>query len=171
MKDNSEFRSAASKIISRDAAKERAAEWRAAGKVIVYTNGCFDLLHAGHVRTLESAKREGDVLILGINGDESARRLKGRGRPVVGERERAELVAALECVDLVVIYPELTSMATLEALRPEVWAKGGDYGLDSVNQEERAYVESYGGRVVLGGYVQGASTTDLVARVKAIPDD
>ncbi|UCC69830.1 MAG: adenylyltransferase/cytidyltransferase family protein [Armatimonadota bacterium] len=150
--------------------KRRAEEWRRAGKTIVYTNGCFDLLHLGHVRTLESAKGEGDVLVAGVNGDESTRRLKGEGRPVVGERERAELVAALECVDLVVVFQELTSMRVLEALRPEVWVKGGDYGLESVNQEERAYVESYGGRVALGERVAGVSASEIVARVKGLPE-
>jgi rfaE bifunctional protein nucleotidyltransferase chain/domain len=168
MNEKPKLRSATSKIVSREEARARAAGWRSAGKTIVYTNGCFDLLHAGHVRTLEWAKGQGDVLIVGINGDESARRLKGPDRPVLGERERAEVVAALECVDLVVVYPELTSMGMLAGLRPEVWVKGGDYALESVNQEERAYVESYGGRVAVGEHVPGASTTDIVERVKRI---
>jgi rfaE bifunctional protein nucleotidyltransferase chain/domain len=160
------FRPAGSKVVSLEEAQRRVAEWRGAGETIAYANGCFDLLHLGHVRTLESAKREADVLVVGVNGDESARRLKGPGRPVMGEDERAELVGALGCVDLVVVFGELTSMGVLEALRPEVWVKGGDYVLDSVNQQERAYVESYGGRVALGERVAGVSTTDVVARVR-----
>lgn len=163
-------RPAARKVLRLEEARARAEMWRKAGKTIAYANGCFDLLHVGHVRTLESARREGDVLVVGINGDESARRLKGPGRPVIGERGRAELVAALECVDAVVVFPELTSMGVLEALRPEVWVKGGDYGLESVNQEERRYVESYGGRVALGERVSGVSTSEIVARVKALPE-
>jgi cytidyltransferase-like protein len=144
------FTTASSKIVSLEEAAARAGEWRRAGKSIVYTNGCFDLLHAGHVRTLESARRLGDALVVGINGDESARELKGQGRPVFGERERAELVAALACVDLVVIFQELNSLK---------------------NQEERALVESYGGRVALGERVPGVSTTEIVAKVKRIPAD
>jgi D-beta-D-heptose 7-phosphate kinase/D-beta-D-heptose 1-phosphate adenosyltransferase len=149
----------------------RAAEWRRAGKTMVYTNGCFDMLHLGHVRTLESARQFGDVLVVGVNGDESARSLKGAGRPVFGERERAELVAALHCVDLVVIFRETGSLRVLQALRPKVWVKGGDYALETVNQDERTFVESYGGRVALGQHVPGVSTTDIIERIKGIPDD
>jgi rfaE bifunctional protein nucleotidyltransferase chain/domain len=166
MEGEEQVRRAAAKVVSLEEAQRRVEEWRGEGKRIAYANGCFDLLHVGHVRTLESAKREADVLVVGVNGDESARRLKGPGRPVMREAERAEIVGALACVDLVVVFPELTSMGVLEALRPEVWVKGGDYALDSVNQEERAYVESYGGRVALGERVAGASTTDVVARVR-----
>jgi D-beta-D-heptose 7-phosphate kinase/D-beta-D-heptose 1-phosphate adenosyltransferase len=148
----------------------RVARWRAEGKRVAFTNGCFDLLHAGHVRTLEAAGGHGDVLVVGLNSDESAHRLKGPGRPVFGERERAEMVAALACVDLVVVYPELSALSLIEALRPEVWVKGGDYALETVNQEERAFVESYGGEVALGERVEGASTTELINRIKQLPD-
>jgi len=170
MEQTERFVPTTGKVVSLDEARERAAEWRQTGRTIVYTNGCFDLLHLGHARTLESAKRFGDVLIVGVNDDESARSLKGPGRPVFGERERAELVAALECVDLVVIFPEMSSLRVLQALRPEVWVKGGDYALGTVNQQERAFVESYGGRVALGQHVPGVSTTDIIERVKGIPD-
>ncbi len=159
----------AAKLLSLKQATRRAAACRRAGKTIVYANGCFDLLHLGHVRTLEAAKRLGDVLIVGVNGDDSARRLKGPGRPVFNERERAELVAALECVDLVVIFPELSSLPVLKELKPEVWVKGGDYLLDTVNQQERAFVESYGGKVALAEHVAGASTTDIIERVRRLP--
>jgi D-beta-D-heptose 7-phosphate kinase/D-beta-D-heptose 1-phosphate adenosyltransferase len=158
------------KIVTLEEAVARAAEWRARGKRIVYTNGCFDLFHAGHVRTLEAARGLAEVLVVGINSDDSARRLKGPGRPVVPEQARAEMLAALEAVDLVVVFPETTSMRVIEALRPEVWAKGGDYTLATVNQEEKAFVESYGGRVAIVAHVPGVSTTDIVARVKALSD-
>jgi len=169
MNQGTSFQPTAGKVVSLEEAAARAAACRRAGKTVVYANGCFDLLHLGHVRTLECAKRLGDVLIVGVNADESARQLKGPGRPVFGERERAELVAALECVDLVVIFPELSSLPVLQALKPEVWVKGGDYLLETVNQEERAFVESYGGRLELSERVPGASTTEITERVKKIP--
>ena len=156
------------KIVSLAEAVARVAEWRALGKRIVYTNGCFDLLHAGHVRALEAARQLADALVVGMNSDDSARRLKGPGRPVVPERARAEMLAALEAVSLVVVFPETTSMCVIEALEPEVWAKGGDYTLDTVNQQEKAYVESYGGRVAVVAHLPGLSTTDIVARIKAL---
>jgi rfaE bifunctional protein nucleotidyltransferase chain/domain len=171
VRSGGEFEPTAGKIVSREEALSRAEEWRAEGKTVVYTNGCFDLLHGGHVRTLESARQKGDVLIVGVNADESVRRLKGRDRPILAERERAELVAALACVDLVVIFPEVTSLKVLEAVRPDVWAKGGDWSLATLNQEERAFVEGYGGRVELGERVAGVSTSELIERMKRLPDD
>lgn len=159
------------KIVSLTDAARLLSERRARGHTVAYTNGCFDLLHAGHVRTLESARAQADVLVVGLNSDESARRLKGEGRPIVPERDRAELVAALACVDLVVVFGEATSLRVLEALRPEVWVKGGDYTLDTVNQEERACVESYGGRTVLGERVPRVSTTDIIARIKDLEEE
>jgi glycerol-3-phosphate cytidylyltransferase len=164
------FELTASKVVSREEAKTRVARWRAEGKRVAYTNGCFDVIHAGHVRTLEAARQHGDVLVVGINSDESARRIKGPGRPIFKERERAEMVAALEAVDLVVVFPEESSLPLIAELRPEVWVKGGDYTLDTVNQEEKAFVESYGGGVALGERVAGESTTDVIARVKALPE-
>ncbi len=169
MGTDADFTPASAKVVLLEEAKARVAAWRAAGGSIAYTNGCFDLLHPGHVRTLEAARRLAHRLVVGVNGDDSARRLKGPGRPVLGERERAEMVAALACVDLVVIFPELSSLPVIEALRPEVWVKGGDYRLDTVNQQERAFVESYGGRVALVEHVPGVSTSDIVARVKRLP--
>jgi D-beta-D-heptose 7-phosphate kinase/D-beta-D-heptose 1-phosphate adenosyltransferase len=169
MTDQPRWLGSNSKIVSLAEAKRRVEEWRREGKSVAYTNGCFDVIHAGHVRTLEAARRHGDVLVVGINGDDSARRLKGPGRPVMPEGERAELLAALSCVDLVVIFPELSSLPTIEALRPDVWVKGGDYTLDTVNQQERAFVESYGGRVALGERVAEVSTTELIKRIKRLP--
>jgi rfaE bifunctional protein nucleotidyltransferase chain/domain len=168
MDETRQFMPTNRKITDLDTAKRRVAAWRENKKAVAYTNGCFDLLHLGHVRTLESARRQADVLVVGINGDESVRQLKGPGRPVVPEQERAEMVAALECVDLVVVFQELSSLAVIQALQPEVWVKGGDYRIDTVNQEERAYVESYGGRVVLGEHVPHASSSDLISRIKRL---
>jgi len=162
------FRLAASKIVDLAEAEARARAWRESGSTIVYTNGCFDLLHAGHVRMLEAARGQGDALIVGMNSDESARRVKGPGRPVIRERERAEALAALECVDLVVVFGEETSLPVLQSLRPEVWVKGGDYQIDTVNQAERAFVEEYGGRVALTEHVQGVSTSDIIARIRKL---
>ena len=158
------------KIVSLAEAQARVAQWRAAGARIAYTNGCFDLLHAGHVRSLEAARAAGDVLVVAMNSDASARRLKGPTRPIVPEQERAQLLAALAAVDLVVIFSEDTPLAVLEALRPEVWAKGGDYRPDTVNQQEKAFVDSYGGSIVLTGHVPGFSTTELIARIRALPE-
>jgi len=123
------------------------------------------------VRTLESARAQADVLVVGVNSDDSTRRIKGEGRPILPEQDRAELIAALACVDLVVVFGDETSLGVLTALRPEVWVKGGDYTLDTVNQEERAYVESYGGRLVLGPRVPSISTTDIIARIGRLPKD
>src|SRR5574340_722261 len=122
----------AGKVVSLAQAVTRAAAWRARGARIAYTNGCFDLLHSGHVNTLETARSQAEVLVVGMNSDASARRLKGAGRPIIPEQERARMLAALAAVDLVVIFPEDTSMAVIEALRPEVWVKGGDYRPDTV---------------------------------------
>jgi D-beta-D-heptose 7-phosphate kinase/D-beta-D-heptose 1-phosphate adenosyltransferase len=157
-----------SKIVSLSQAQQLVAEWRKACKTVAYTNGCFDLIHAGHVWTLESARRQVDALIVGINGDKSARLLKGEGRPIMPERERAEILAAFACVDLVVIFAELSSLSTIQALKPDIWVKGGDYDLSTVHQEERAFVESYGGRVVLADHVPGVSTTEIIDRIKQL---
>lgn len=159
-----------SKIVSLAEAKAQVEAWRRAGKRIAYTNGCFDLTHAGHVRTLAFARSQADALVVGINSDDSARRLKGPGRPIVPEQARAELLAALSCVDLVVIFPELSSLPTIQALKPEVWVKGGDYTPSTVHQQERALVESYGGRLALAGHLGGVSTTDIIARVRNLPE-
>src|SRR6476469_6665725 len=127
-----------SKIITLPELARRAGEIRQAGKRLVLTNGCFDLLHVGHVRYLEEARGLGDFLIVAVNGDESVRALKGAGRPLNSEEDRAEILAALECVDFVTIFPERRATAVIEALRPAIYVKGGDYTLDSLNPEEVA---------------------------------
>ena len=136
---------------------------RRAGQTIAFANGCFDLLHVGHVRYLAAAAQEGDLLIVAINDDHSVRALKGEGRPILPAADRAELVAALRCVDLVVVFPEPTVGPLLEAIRPDVHCKGTDYTLDSV--PERDVVRSYGGRIAIVGDPKDHSTRDLLARI------
>jgi rfaE bifunctional protein nucleotidyltransferase chain/domain len=139
---------------------ELAREVRAAGGVVVATGGCFDLLHAGHVSTLMAARQLGDCLIVCINSDRSVRRLKGAGRPVVAEGERAALLRALGCVDAVVVFDEETPEAVLRELQPHVWAKGGDYG--SQTMPEASVVEEGGGQVIVLPFLEGHSTTRLI---------
>lgn len=138
---------------------------RAAHRCVVATNGCFDLLHVGHVTYLEAARRLGDALIVAVNSDASVRALKGPGRPLNPEGDRAAVLAALEAVSAVYVFPEPDARAFLELVRPEVYAKGGDYTLDTINQAERRLVESYGGRVVVVAGVPGRSTSALVRRL------
>ncbi len=138
---------------------------RAAGKRVVATNGCFDLLHAGHVTYLEAARNLGDALLVGLNGDASVRALKGTGRPLNPAHDRATVLAALEAVDAVCVFPEVDAMSFLRTAKPDIYAKGGDYTIDTINQEERCLVESWGGRVAVVGGVPGRSTTSLVERI------
>jgi rfaE bifunctional protein nucleotidyltransferase chain/domain len=152
-------------ILTRDALAARVAEARAAGKSVAFANGCFDILHVGHTRYLEAAAREGDLLVVAINDDESVRALKGPRRPVLSAADRAALIAALRCVDFVVIFPELTVGPLLEALHPDVHCKGTDYTVDSV--PERAIVTAYGGRIAIVGDPKDHSTQALLARIAA----
>jgi D-beta-D-heptose 7-phosphate kinase/D-beta-D-heptose 1-phosphate adenosyltransferase len=152
------------KVLGRQQLAARAAGWRVAGKRIVFTNGCFDLLHAGHLSLLHEAARQGDVLVLAINSDESVRRLKGPERPIVAAAERAALLAALACVDAVTIYDEDTPLETLRAVRPDVLVKGQDYSIENVVGRE--LVESTGGRVALVPLMAEKSTSALVERIR-----
>jgi len=152
------------KILSLEVLRERLGEHRRRGRRIVLANGCFDLLHVGHVRYLEGARREGDVLVVGVNDDEGVRGLKGPGRPLLEARDRARLVAALEAVNYVVIFAEPTVTALIEALRPDVHAKGTDYTPESV--PEREAVRAAGGRVAIVGDPKDHSTRDLLARLR-----
>jgi rfaE bifunctional protein nucleotidyltransferase chain/domain len=138
--------------------------WRAQGQAVVFTNGCFDLLHAGHVRLLERARAEGDVLVVGLNSDASVRALKGEGRPILPAAERAEALLALEAVDAVIVYGEDTPLRVIEALLPDVLVKGADWALDAI--VGRTEVERAGGRVVRVELVPGRSTTRLVERIQ-----
>jgi rfaE bifunctional protein nucleotidyltransferase chain/domain len=156
-----------SKLLSPEDLTAWRAACRAAGQRVVATNGCFDLLHLGHVTYLEAARGLGDVLLVGVNADASVRALKGAGRPLNPERDRALVLAALAAVDAVHIFPEPTALAFLDRVRPDVYAKGGDYSVDTINQEERRFVEGYGGRVVVLGGVPGKSTTTLARKLAA----
>jgi rfaE bifunctional protein nucleotidyltransferase chain/domain len=143
---------------------------RAAGQVIVWTNGCFDLLHAGHARSLRVAAALGDVLVVGVNSDASVRRLKGPGRPVMSAAERAELIASLECVAHAVVFDEDTPEGCIRLLRPDVHCKGADYAPPHGKPiPEAALVESYGGRVAFLPLVEGLSTTELTRRIRELP--
>ena len=136
---------------------------KAKGKKVVFTNGCFDLLHAGHVKYLQKARSFGDLLVLGLNSDASVRRLKGDKRPLINEAERGHILSALDCVDYVVIFHEDTPLKLIETLKPAVLVKGGDYTPDSVVGKE--IVESYGGRVELVEFVDGKSTTNIIEKI------
>ncbi len=156
-------------IVSRDALIEAAAAARRAGRTIALANGCFDLLHVGHVRYLEASAREADLLVVAVNDDRAVRVLKGEGRPILAAADRAELVAALRCVDYVIVFPELTVGPLLEALRPDVHCKGTDYTVESV--PERDIVKSYGGRTAIVGDPKDHSTRDLLSRIAGPPRD
>jgi D-beta-D-heptose 7-phosphate kinase / D-beta-D-heptose 1-phosphate adenosyltransferase len=150
------------KVVSPDHLAIRTAAWRAAGDRIVFTNGCFDLIHIGHITLLEDARREGDRLVVGINSDASVRGLKGPARPIVGERERARILAALAAVDAVVVFDDPTPLQLIETLRPDVIVKGGDYSEETVVGAKE--VRAWGGRVKIVPTVEGFSTTKLIAK-------
>jgi len=130
------------------------------GNVVVTTNGCFDVLHLGHLRYLQAARQLGDLLVVAINSDSSVRQLKGENRPLVPEEERAEMLAGLGCVDYVVIFPELTPISLLSELKPSIHVKGGDYKLEQLIEKD--VVEANGGKVIVGLNVPGKSTTNLI---------
>lgn len=161
------MREALSKVISREALISMVAQHRAHGRRVVFANGCFDGLHVGHVRYLEAARREGDVLVVGVNADSSARELKGPGRPILDEAARAALVAALRAVDCVVIFAEANVERLLEQLRPDVHAKGTDYTADTV--PESAVAKRLGIRVAIVGDPKNHSTRALLESVRKAP--
>jgi D-glycero-beta-D-manno-heptose 1-phosphate adenylyltransferase len=152
-------------LVGIEEAARRAAEWRARGRRVVFANGCFDLLHVGHVRYLSAARELGDALVVGLNSDASVRRLKGPGRPVMPADERAELIGALAAVDLVVVLDDDSADALIARLRPDVHAKGTDYTEESV--PERAAVLTAGGRVAIAGDPKSHATRDLIAAIVA----
>lgn len=151
------------KTLSLQEALPQATEWRQAGKRIVFTNGCFDILHSGHIKLLREAASKGDKLIVGLNSDDSVRRLKGPTRPIISEKERAAILSALEDVDLVVLFNEDTPLNLISALRPDVLVKGGDYTRETVVGHD--LVESWGGKVELVDLEEGRSTTRLLERI------
>lgn len=151
------------KILPRAELIIRRRQWKDNRCCVVFTNGCFDLLHPGHIRLLEQGRALGDLLVVGVNSDASLRGLKGEGRPLVPEAERAEVLAALACVDAVTLFDEPTPRELIAALLPDVLVKGGDWGPDTI--VGRAEVEAAGGRVVVLPYFEGYSTTALIAKI------
>jgi D-glycero-beta-D-manno-heptose 1-phosphate adenylyltransferase len=152
------------KLVDRQDLRSLGERLRAEGRRIVFTNGCFDVLHVGHARYLRGAREQGDVLVVGVNSDSSVRALKGPDRPVVPEDERAEMLAALACVDYVTVFPDATPVETIRMLRPHVHVKGGDYDAESL--PEAAAVREGGGEVRIMPLVPGRSTTDVVKRIQ-----
>jgi D-glycero-beta-D-manno-heptose 1-phosphate adenylyltransferase len=163
------MRSSESKIVSRQKLKSLVADHKKRGKTVVFTNGCFDILHVGHVRYLEAARQHGDILIVAVNSDASLRSLKGPGRPILDEAARARLVAGLRAVDYVVIFNEPTVASLLRDLIPDVHAKGTDYSADTV--PERATATSLGIQVAIVGDPKNHSTRALLASLRKAPHD
>src|ERR1700750_1985317 len=157
------------KIIDAERAATISKELRDKGRRLVFTNGCFDLLHLGHVRYLEAARALGDALLVALNGDESVRALKGGWRPLNGEVDRAEVIAALECVNFVVIFPDVRATALLEKVRPAIYVKGGDYTTATLDGEERAALEKAGAEIRILPFESGYSTSGLVEKIRALP--
>src|SRR5881398_4165578 len=153
------------KVIDLMDVPKRCEELRAGGKKVVATNGCFDLLHVGHVRYLQAARAHGDLLAVGLNGDRSVRELKGKGRPVTGERDRAEVLAALQCVDLVTIFPEMRATQFIGASHPTIYVKGGDYSPETLNEEERALLKEIGAEIRFIPFEAGYSTSRLLEQI------
>ena len=153
-----------SKIVDKQALLDAHGRMKRAGKRLVFTNGCFDLIHAGHVRYLSEARALGDALVVALNSDRSVRALKGEGRPILNEHERAEVIAALEAVDYVIVFDEETPRELIAALLPDVLVKGGDWPLDEIVGRDE--VEAAGGRVLSLPYVEGSSTTDIIERIR-----
>jgi rfaE bifunctional protein nucleotidyltransferase chain/domain len=158
------LRTAREKIVTLAEAQSRVAEARRAGRTVALANGCFDVLHVGHVRYLQGAREQADVLVVGVNADASVRKLKGPGRPVLGEQDRALLVAAVRAVDHVVVFAEDDVTRLLLALRPDVHCKGTDYTPETV--PERDVVRSYGGRVAIVGDPKAHDTRSLLLRIR-----
>lgn len=163
------MRPAASKIVSRDVLREKLVEHKRRGQRTVFANGCFDGLHVGHIRYLEGARREGDVLVVGVNADSSVCGLKGPGRPVLDENARVQLVAALRAVDYVVLFDEPNVETLLEELRPDVHAKGTDYTAETVPEREMA--ARLGIRVAIVGDRKNHSTRELLESIRKAPHD
>lgn len=153
------------KLITRENLAETAERLHSEGKKIVFTNGCFDILHVGHVRYLQAAQQEGDLLIVGVNTDESVRSYKGPTRPINNENDRAEVLSALACVDYVTLFGERLPNTVIELIKPNVHVKGGDYKEEDL--PEAQVVRSYGGDVVIMPLVDGKSTTNVINKIQA----
>jgi D-glycero-beta-D-manno-heptose 1-phosphate adenylyltransferase len=156
------------KIIAWDKLPEWRNQFRAGGRKLVVTNGCFDILHLGHVTYLENARNSGDALLIGVNSDAAVRGLKGAGRPVNSETDRAAVLAALQSVDGVCIFTDPTATKFLAAAQPDIYVKGGDYTLETLNQDERRAIESAAGKIILVPFVPGKSTTGLLEKISRL---
>jgi rfaE bifunctional protein nucleotidyltransferase chain/domain len=154
------------KILERNELREKMEELRNNGKKIAFTNGCFDILHVGHVRYLREARKTADVLVLALNSDSSVRSIKGEKRPLMNEKERAEILAALEFVDFVTIFAELTPLELINYLKPDILIKGGDWPEEKVVGREE--VKKWGGRVAIIPEIEGKSTTNIVEKIKTL---
>ncbi len=154
------------KIFSRETLKEQLNGLRRAGKTIVFTNGCFDILHVGHVRYLGEAKKLGDILVLALNSDASVRIIKGEKRPLVPEEERADIMAALESVDYVILFDEPTPQLLIEYLQPDILVKGGDWAKAAIAGAD--FVKAVGGRVITIPLTEGRSTTNIVEKIRQV---
>lgn len=152
------------KILTLPELAQKLAQWRLLGKTIVFTNGCFDILHAGHIASFSEAAAQGDILIVGLNADDSIRGLKGPNRPVNDERSRATVLAALAMVDAVVVFHEDTPLQLIRHVRPDVLVKGGDYRLEDIVGAKE--VQEWGGRVVINPIVEGFSTSALIQKIQ-----
>jgi len=156
------------KLVTLEELTEIVNKARSDGKKIAWTNGCFDIFHAGHVDYLERSKAYGDVLIVGLNSDQSVKKNKGEFRPVFSEMDRAKVLCSIIYVDYVVLFSEPSPIITMEMLKPDFYIKGGDYTIDTINQDERRLVESYGGEIVLLPMVEGVSTSIIVEKIKKL---
>jgi rfaE bifunctional protein nucleotidyltransferase chain/domain len=154
------------KIVGLEELSERSKQLRAAGKKLVATNGCFDLLHVGHVHYLQAARALGDLLAVGLNSDRSVRELKGKGRPITAERDRAEILAALQCVDLVTIFPEMRATQFIAASHPAIYVKGGDYSPETLDEQERALLKDIGAEIRFIPFEAGYSTSRLLEKIR-----
>lgn len=156
------------KIISWDNLQQWREALRKSGRKLVVTNGCFDLLHLGHVSYLEAARNHGDLLLVGVNGDDGVRQLKGTSRPINAELDRAGVLASLQSVDGVCIFTDKTATRFLALAKPDIYIKGGDYSLETLNQDERRTVEQAGGRIVILPFVPGKSTTAILEKISRL---
>jgi rfaE bifunctional protein nucleotidyltransferase chain/domain len=154
------------KIYTRELLKKIIDQLKKEGKKIVFTNGCFDILHVGHTRYLREAKKTGDILILALNSDQSVRQLKGEKRPLINENDRADVVASLESVNFVTIFHESTPLSLIEYLKPDILVKGGDWEEDQIVGRES--IESWGGKVVIIPEIKGSSTTNIIEKIKMV---
>jgi len=166
---DSDFQS--DKVVSAVRLKQIVQNARKADKKVVWTNGCYDLMHAGHIIYLEKARAVGDLLVVGLNSDKSVQLSKGKARPIVPQELRARVLSALSCVDYVVLFEDMSPYAIIEYLQPDIYAKGGDYTIDTIDQDERRLVEGYGGDIALFPGVEGMSTTVLIQKILKIYRD